>query len=446
MTGTSLSVLQAAAWYPPFSLGGTEVYLEGLVGELADLGIESTILVPRNAEAPERYEHVGTGVETYPVNEAPAPDEMKGGRPHLDFEVFRALLAKNRSAIYHQHSWTRGCGLHHLRAARELGLRTVLTIHVPSNICMRGSMIRFGEGPCDGLVDEKICGACWAQGRGAPKLVARTIANLPLVMATCARHGETRLATALSARALAAERLDHIAEMIGNSDRIVAVCEWLYAALTANGVPAHKLILSRQGVTREYLHAARAISRTSRRAAPMQLLFLGRWDAEKGIDVAVRAIRSLAVNIPIHLSIRAIPALRHECGYETSVRAMAGSDARISFDAPIPRSKLASVMADYDVLVVPSLWLETGPLVVLEAQAAGLFVLGSRLGGIAELVDDGNDGELVEAGNVSAWARAIEWLASKYAHGLWPSCHRSVRTMSEAAAEMADLYGSLQLQ
>ena len=43
-------------------------------------------------------------------------------------------------------------------------------------------------------------------------------------------------------------------------------------------------------------------------------------------------------------------------------------------------------MANFDLLAVPSQWMETGPIVVLEAHAVGTPVLGANLGGIAELV------------------------------------------------------------
>ncbi len=444
MTGCAVNVLQVAGWYLPYQIGGTEVYLDGLVGELARLGMRSLVLAPRSANMPERYEHAGAPVETYPVNEAAASDEMRDGMPHHDFEAFRAHLLRHRNAIYHQHSWTRGCGPHHLRTARELGFRTVLTVHAPGAICLRGTMLRFGEAACDGRVEEKACAACWAQSRGAPKPLARALGDLPLGMAKRARRAESRLATALSARALAAERLGHIAEMIENSDRIVAVCQWLHAALAANGVPERKLLLSRQGVPRGHLDAAQAIpAYRSAPRAPLKLLFLGRWDPVKGVEVVVRAIRSLPTQTPVRLSIRTVPAPPAQRAYEARVRALASVDARISIEPAVSRGDLASVMSDYDALVVPSLCLETGPLVILEAQAAGLFVLGSRLGGIAELVDEGDAGELVEAGDVAAWAAAIERLASRRRRGALPRPSRGVRAMSTVASEMAHLYQSL---
>jgi hypothetical protein len=209
---------------------------------LADVGIKSTVLVPRDPNAEESYIDDGTPVETYPVNQLPFSNEMWLRKPHIGFDVFLAHLRRHRTATYHQHAWTRGCGQNHLRAARELGMRTVLTIHVAGNICMRGTMLRFGNVPCDGHVEETKCGACWAHHRGAPKAISRAVANLPLRASNLARSYKSRFATALSARALAAERLQDITEMIANADRIVVVCRWLYDALAANGVPANKLV------------------------------------------------------------------------------------------------------------------------------------------------------------------------------------------------------------
>jgi glycosyltransferase involved in cell wall biosynthesis len=444
MIESAESVLQVSEAFPPYQLGGTEVYLEGLVWDLSRLGIISTVLVPRSADAPERYEHEGTSVETYFVNEVPAANELRDSKPHQGFEVFRARLSKNRGVIYHQHSWTRGCGPHHLRAARDLGLRTVLTIHVPNSICMRGTMMRFGTRACDGRVEATKCGACWAEGRGMPRSMAQSIAHLPLGIATLARCGKSRLATALAARALGADKLRNVREMIENADRIVAVCQWLHDALAANGVPADKLILSRQGIARDVLQATTAAARVGLgRSAPLKLLYLGRWDAVKGIDVIVQAMRSLARDVAVNLTIRGITGRHGDRAYEATIRRLAETDARIVIEGPIPHSDVASAMSGYDVLLVPSVLLETGPLVALEAQAAGLFVLGSRLGGIAEIVDECDAGELVEFGNVAAWSAAIERLARLYSNGALPRPSRPVRAMSLVADDMADLYRSL---
>jgi glycosyltransferase involved in cell wall biosynthesis len=158
----------------------------------------------------------------------------------------------------------------------------------------------------------------------------------------------------------------------------------------------------------------------------------------------VRAVRALPGEANVQLTVHAVAGKDEEAAYERSVRRIAGGDPRIAFAPPLARSEVAAAMARHDALVVPSVCLETGPLVVLEAQAAGLYVAGSRLGGIAELVGDGADGELIEAGNVPAWTAAIARLAERRAAGASPSRRpRPVRTMAAAAAEMAELYRSL---
>jgi glycosyltransferase involved in cell wall biosynthesis len=154
-------------------------------------------------------------------------------------------------------------------------------------------------------------------------------------------------------------------------------------------------------------------------------------------------VRKLPLETPIQLKICAVPAHENERQYEEGVRRQAAGDPRIQIDGPVPRSALPELLAASDALVVPSIWLETGPLVVLEARAAGLFVLGSRRGGIAELVDESDAGELVEAGNVDAWSAAIARLTVQHAKGGLPLPSRPVRTMQTAATEMASLYRSL---
>lgn len=436
-----MQVIQATAWYPPYDLGGTEVYVEGLVAALRAYEIKSRIIAPRHRNAPEQYGHQGAEVTTYPVGDASGQQEIKQGIAHEGFALFRAWLSRQEREIYHQHSWTRGCGLHHLRAARDLGFRTVLTIHVPGNLCLRGTMLRFGEEACDGLISDTICGACWAHGRGLARRPAKLISHLPLDLAQFASRVPGRISTALSARALGFAKGREFTEMVDLVDRVVVVCQWLADALILNGAPADKVVLSRQGVDPEFAKALK-VSSKSGQIETLRLLYLGRWDPVKGIDVAVRAVQSLPRELDVRLSIHAINTLDVST-YEREVRALAANDPRISIEPPVAHKDLPDLFAKHDALLIPSRWLETGPLVVLEAQAAGLFILGSDLGGIAELVKDDETGFLLPSGNVKAWAAAIARVIQKHAAGQLQRATRQVRTMEKVANEMAELYREL---
>ena len=443
VSGEQINVLQATAWFPPYYVGGTEVYVEGLVEELIAHNVYCKVLTPRHPEAPQSYVHGPTEVETWPVDASPATGELKRGSAPQGFSAFSALLLRQKRTIYHQHSWTRGCGPHHLRAARAMGFRTVLTVHVPGNLCLRGTMLHNGAEVCDGLLDGARCGACWLHSRGMPKALARGLASLPLSISRYSLGIDRRIATVISSRALAERKARELVEMAINADRVVAVCQWLFDALVANGVPQEKLILSRQGVSNRFLDTVRVAEVRRPRGGPLRLLFLGRWDRVKGIDVVIRALQLMPDESNVSLTIHAVPAPSGDTTYESFVLALAKEDPRITVEPPVTRDRLAATFASHDVLVVPSQWLETGPLVVLEAHAAGLFVLGSRLGGIAELVVEGAAGALVPPGDVTAWATAISRLIA--CRPRYPSSLPRSRDMATVAQESTDLYRSLMI-
>ena len=101
-------------------------------------------------------------------------------------------------------------------------------------------------------------------------------------------------------------------------------------------------------------------------------------------------------------------------------------------------------IADYDVLAVPSQWLETGPLVVLEAFAAGIPDVGSDLGGIAELVRHERDGLLVPADSIDAWRNALQALClDRQSLTVLRNGIQGLRSMKNVATDMSRLYSDL---
>lgn len=439
-----MRVMQATAWYPPLHVGGTEIYLAGLVDALGQMGVTNVVAAPLAPEVADASCHEGARLRTYIVAEASSRAELRGSVPHAGFDLFEKILKEERCAIYHQHSWTRGMGKWHLRAARAAGMRTLVTLHTPSPLCLVGTMMRNGAEPCMGPVDARMCAACWSQRRGAGPLQARTLASMPATLSaavgTLMPPGRT--ATAIAARALAETHARDLHDMAACSDRIVVVCQWLREALIARGVAADRIVLSRQGLDARFATAAGRRDRIARPDdAPFRLLAIGRWHFTKGFDVLVEAVRSLPPQVRVELDIHAVAGDAEAEATRRSVVAAAMGDPRITFKPPLGRAELVDALAAADALAVPSVWFETGPLVVLEAQAMGVPVIGSRLGGIAELVHEGEDGVLVAAGDVDAWRRAI---LTAVGGGLPPARRRGdVRTMTDVAHEMIALYRGL---
>jgi glycosyltransferase involved in cell wall biosynthesis len=400
-------VVHAVGWYFPESSGGTEVYVDALARNLRAFGVDSSILAASADGQSAAYRWAEVPVDRYPVPAA-TRREIVDAVPHARFSEFADRLRAQNADVYHQHSWTRGCGLPHLAEAKRLGLKTVVTVHVPSVMCLRGTMMLNGLQACDGKVDVGRCSECWGTSRGVPRTMAAWLGRNPATAGALARLlPESRFQTALLTPGLVARRQTELAALVRNADRIVAVCRWLFEALTLNGVPERKLLYCPQGI--DAPSGVRRPARPVGEHRPFRIGFLGRWDPVKGVDVLVAAFSRLPRTVSAELVIHALPG---DSGYEQQVRALALADPRIRFAGPVPRDDVFSTLAGFDVLAVPSLWLETGPLVVLEAFAAGTPVLGSNLGGIAELVEPNVSGTLLPAGDVTAWGEAIAALIS----------------------------------
>src|SRR5438045_7628086 len=99
VTNHVISVLQASGWYPPTHLGGTEVYLTGLVRELHAFGVRSRVIAPLAPRIADGYQFEGTTVRTYAVNPRPTRAELRGKRPHAGFECFQQRLTEERPDI-----------------------------------------------------------------------------------------------------------------------------------------------------------------------------------------------------------------------------------------------------------------------------------------------------------------------------------------------------------
>jgi glycosyltransferase involved in cell wall biosynthesis len=116
----------------------------------------------------------------------------------------------------------------------------------------------------------------------------------------------------------------------------------------------------------------------------------------------------------------------------------------VRFCEPLDSDRVVDTLAGYDATVVPSQWLETGPLTVLESFAAGVPVVGSNLGGIAELVGHDRNGWLVPHADIKAWGAALAQLTSH--RGLVDRLRAGVRpprSTDDVARDMLSVYEAI---
>jgi glycosyltransferase involved in cell wall biosynthesis len=421
----SLRVVQCVGFYFPDPVGGTEVYVRDLAAALVERGIESTVAAS-TTDAEREYLWEGVPVHRYPAF---------GGRMQ-----FQQLLQRLAPGVFHLHSWTTGAGLSQLRYAAELGIPCVATLHVPAPLCIRGTMMLEGKVPCDGRIEKTRCAYCWALERGVPAPAARLVSHLPTWTPPpwLTRSPLRRLATLASARTIAANQAARLQELARLCERIVVPSEWVRSALHENAIPDAKILLSRQAASAAFVSSGRQ-PRDSAGKRPLTIGFVGRIETYKGVQTLIEAMALIPPRTPLRL---VIAGTGDDARNLKAIEAAAAKDPRIELVGALPHDGIPAFLDSLDILAVPSRWMETGPIVVLEAQAMGVPVMGANLGGIAERVRDGIDGWLLPFDNPLMWATAMQRAATDPGEVAMRTAN-SVRTRSDGdvATEMATLYG-----
>jgi len=235
------------------------------------------------------------------------------------------------------------------------------------------------------------------------------------------------------------QRQAAVHQWLAGMTQVVALCEWGRAVLRRNAVPPHRLHVIRHGLTSPNSPVTIPPPAASI-GAPLRLAFLGRLDPTKGLQVLVAALKDKPdLNLELHCHLIPDPAAEKAMA---NLLQQCQADPRIHLHPAVAADDVVQTMAAYDAVAVPSIGLETGPLVVLEAFAAGRPVLGSALGGIAEWVQHGVNGLLIPPGDAKAWAHALVQcsqpdLLAQLQAGITPP-----RTMQAVAADMLTVYQS----
>jgi glycosyltransferase involved in cell wall biosynthesis len=188
--------------------------------------------------------------------------------------------------------------------------------------------------------------------------------------------------------------------------------QYMKTVLLKNGFASDRICLAPyfskfDRYARETLGRSQKLDGEPGKDRPLELLFTGQAVVGKGLKVLVEALMDLPGKWRLTVvsdgpDLEAIKALAtHSC-----------IAPRIDFKAWLPQSALSELYARADLLVVPSVWDDPGPLVGLEALSMGTPVLGFPVGGIPDYVIDGVTGYLAKEVSVSALRSALNKVLS----------------------------------
>jgi glycosyltransferase involved in cell wall biosynthesis len=443
-----MKVIQIPFCFYPDPVGGTEVYVDALSRHLQEQGVNVAIAAPGNES--HLYFHHQLPVRRFAVSREVANlRELYGEGDKLAAREFSHILDEEKPDVVHLHAFTSGASLRLVRAAKQRQIPVVFTYHTPTVSCQRGTLMRGGTQVCDGKLDLHTCARCTLQGLGLPKISANGVGSLPPLVGRSL--GTMNLSggvwTALRLTELMSYRHAAFDALMTEVDRVVAVSTWVKDVLVRNQVPSAKITVIRQGLCHTQVSLTKEAWRGDESEevseTALKIAFLGRLDPTKGVDILIKALR-FDPQLPVQFDIYGVSQGGVSDAYQQQLQNLAQKDPRISFKYPVPADQVVKILADYDLLAVPSQLLETGPMVVLEAFAAGIPVIGSNLGGIAERVEHEVNGLLVEPNSVEAWYRELQRLCQdrdlrlRLRAGIRPP-----QTMKIVTEEMMALYSTV---
>ncbi len=174
--------------------------------------------------------------------------------------------------------------------------------------------------------------------------------------------------------------------------KIIAPNQLLYDVLVKNGVRKELILKSSYGIDVIY-NEDRPLQSERKH---FRIGFIGTLAEHKGCHVLIEAFNMLPNDSAI-LKIYGSPDEHPE--YFMKLKSISSKNTNVEFCGTFDNSKILNVISDFDVLVVPSIWLENTPLVIYSAQAARCPVVGSNFKGISDVIKHNHNGLLFQPGN-----------------------------------------------
>lgn len=404
-------ILHLVHQYPPDHLGGTELYTQSVTQALSKRDHEVAVFTRRNAEGSgtERRQEANVAVAVA-WNGAMNPTQRfltTFGNGKIE-EAFDRVLAQFQPELVHiQHLM--GLPTTLLDCLQRRHIPFVVTLHDFWWVCANAQLITNYSGEiCNGPSLWINCARC-ALARSQSSALWPAMPALALMLA---RRGSV---------------LNH---MLGQAARLVAPSAFVKQWYVEHGVPEAQVQVLAHGID---CPAQATGSRGEERA--LRFFYAGGLSWQKGIHVLIEAFT--AVEGPCELWI----AGDESFDVEYSERLHAAASANVHFLGPLSRQQIWETLAQVDVVVVPALWYETFSLIVHEAFAAGVPVVTSRLGALAEAVRHEVDGFLVEPGNLADWQTTLQKLVESPA--ILAQLRRQIRppmTVDEHVSRLLAIY------
>ena len=201
----------------------------------------------------------------------------------------------------------------------------------------------------------------------------------------------------------ALKRRTDLYDLLENAQRRIAVSEAFKSICESAGIKNIDVQLNtvtEMGLPSENLSSNKEISGNNYR-----LCHIGGMSLHKGYQLLRQAVHQLPQSLPIQFTI-----VDHRLPSSRSNYQSTWNGYHVDFIAPISMDKMPNFYSNQDVLIAPSIWPESFGLVTREALSAGLWVIASDAGALAEpILKSGEDnGTVIRPNNLQDLVKALE--------------------------------------
>lgn len=415
-----MRVCLVAHGFPPLEKAGVETFTEQLARGLTRAGHDVSVFVPRRREdlpdlSLRLEQRDGYRVHWFTSNSEPR-DPAEQLDPPGRAAQFAAFLERERPEVVHFHHVTKlGLGL--VEQVHALGIPSVYTVHDYYPVCHRITLLRPDLSRCDTLGDPTRCAGCdlglavlnRAEGLGDYHMgaFAETLDEPVRERLAATLEGDrersgfnaqeweaaVELRTKLDARRSA---------VFGLLDRLVAPTRFLAERLVEGGVDGDRIVHLPYGIDTRGLGELPRADLAELTSRPIRVGYLGSMTKHKGVHVLLEAWSRLDTEAELHLWGDSTDRVHVE-----RCRARA-DEVGAHWHGAFEQSTLPAVLAEVDLVVVPSIWVENYPIAIREALAAGRPVITSDVGALPESVRDSVDGRRFAPGDAADLARVLE--------------------------------------
>lgn len=433
------NILIAAHGFPPTHSAGAERRAERMARWLAANGYKTTVFAVENVAAP------GFNVETSQQDNFTVHRlhyNVKDGdhfRNMYDYplvgQAFREVLASERFDLVHV-----VCGYllggQVIHAVREAGLPLVLTLTEFWFMCARLNLIHETGDLCNGPDSDEKCMRCLMEEKRRYRLPAKAMPQIMNAFWSVAQN----LPFSKGMTAAVEARQETLKQALEAVDVVICPSQFLKNKFTEYGFDTRRFMYMRQGLN---LSAAAALKAERPADGSLRLGYTGQIKTHKGVDVLVDAAIEL-LKVGHNLSLDVWGAENEEPAYVEMLKERSAAYPTIRWNGRYSGSDVWQVMADFDVMVIPSRWYENSPNAILEAYAMRLPVIGTNLGGMAELIEHEKTGLVFTLNSVRDLRYQIERLLLE--PGLLQHLKASippVKSIEEEMRELESIYSEL---